>query len=157
MREMSARTSQTFGIEERYPFLDKTLVEFCFSLPEIQLKRNETIKHILREALKDSLPSCISNREDKADFSFIGVDELEKIGGRKTFQSLAIYDLGWVDRRKVLALYDQMLSSYRQDSPAYIDPSWKLWNVFGASILVEHHSSLNSSINAQTTFNPPCI
>ncbi|HSH67436.1 MAG TPA: asparagine synthase-related protein, partial [Bacteroidia bacterium] len=60
--------SMSFSIESRVPFLDHHLVEATLSLPTNLLIRNGVSKYILREAVKDILPSQIYNRYDKKGF-----------------------------------------------------------------------------------------
>jgi asparagine synthase (glutamine-hydrolysing) len=56
--QMSMATS----IESRVPFLDHKLVEFAASLPDEWKLAGWTTKRVLREAMRDVLPSSILNR-----------------------------------------------------------------------------------------------
>lgn len=60
--------SMSFSIESRVPFLDHNLVETTLSLPTNLLIRDGVSKYILREAVKDIIPSQIYNRFDKRGF-----------------------------------------------------------------------------------------
>ena len=63
------RNSMRFGIESRNPFLDYRLVQLTIGTPN-SFKINKGItKSILREAMKDILPTKIANRKDKIGFS----------------------------------------------------------------------------------------
>jgi asparagine synthase (glutamine-hydrolysing) len=62
------RNSMAFSIESRVPFLDHRLVEYGFSLPvELRLKNGIT-KYVLRESMKELLPSSVYERKDKKGF-----------------------------------------------------------------------------------------
>lgn len=61
--------SMHYSIEARLPFLDYRLVENTLSLPSNKIIKNGTTKYILREAMKDVLPSSIYLRNDKKGFS----------------------------------------------------------------------------------------
>lgn len=61
--------SMAFSLESRLPFLDYRLVDFCFTLPSEYLVNDGKGKYILREALKDLLPSHISNDHKKIGFA----------------------------------------------------------------------------------------
>jgi asparagine synthase (glutamine-hydrolysing) len=62
------RNSMASSIESRVPFLDHRLVDLAFSTSN-ELKINKGItKWILRESMKDVLPSKIKNRTDKKGF-----------------------------------------------------------------------------------------
>lgn len=63
------RNSMAFSVEGRVPFLTKNLVEFVYSLPEEFILPNEGYtKKLLREAMKEYLPTEIFNRKDKIGF-----------------------------------------------------------------------------------------
>ena len=72
------RTSMHFTIEQRCPFMDTELVNFALSLRTAQYSGYET-KGILKEALKEDIPSYILDRR-KMPFSSgagIGVGDME--------------------------------------------------------------------------------
>ena len=60
--------SAASGVEVRYPFWDKRLVEFCLSLPPDQKLRNGLGRAVLRHAMKGVLPESVRLREGKTDF-----------------------------------------------------------------------------------------
>lgn len=63
------RNAMAFSVEGRVPFLTKDLVEFVYSLPEEYILAQEGYtKKLLREAMKDFLPSEIFHRKDKIGF-----------------------------------------------------------------------------------------
>ncbi len=62
------RNSMAHSVEARVPFLDHRVVDFAFRLgPEMKIKGAET-KHILREAMRGTLPEQIRARTDKLGF-----------------------------------------------------------------------------------------
>lgn len=56
------------GIEPRYPFWDKQLVEYCLSLPSEMKLANGWTRFVLRKAMEDRLPAAVCWRRDKVDF-----------------------------------------------------------------------------------------
>lgn len=56
------RMSMLHSIEVRVPFLDHTLVEYAFSLPDEVKLRGKTTKWILKEAFRDRLPGDLLTR-----------------------------------------------------------------------------------------------
>ena len=56
------RSSMSFSLESRLPFLDHRLVEFCLSLPDEFKLRNGTTKYILRESMRSILPNVVYKR-----------------------------------------------------------------------------------------------
>jgi asparagine synthase (glutamine-hydrolysing) len=65
------RSSSIYNIEERYPFYDIRLIEFCYSLPtEMKLKFGWD-RYIMRIAMQDILPPEIQWRSQKSNLSNI--------------------------------------------------------------------------------------
>lgn len=62
------RDSMAHSIESRVPFLDYELAEFIFSVPIGQKIEEGKTKNIMREGLKDILPTEIYNRYSKLGF-----------------------------------------------------------------------------------------
>ncbi len=62
------RNSMAHSIESRVPFLDYKLVEYVYSLPDKQIINNGKTKYVLRNAMKNTLPSKITERKDKMGF-----------------------------------------------------------------------------------------
>ncbi|ADZ09096.1 asparagine synthase [Methanobacterium lacus] len=63
------RRVANFGIEVRFPFYDKRLVEFCYAIPNEMKFKNGWNRYILREAMKNIMPDEIRERVDKNNFS----------------------------------------------------------------------------------------
>jgi asparagine synthase (glutamine-hydrolysing) len=57
------------GIEMRYPFYDKRLVEFCIATPPHLKMYNGKTRVILRKAIKEYLPDIVTDRINKTNFS----------------------------------------------------------------------------------------
>ena len=66
------------GVEERYPFFDKRIMEFCLSVPGKFRINNGISRYYYREALKAYLPSIVKNRITKANISPLVVNYMEK-------------------------------------------------------------------------------
>jgi len=64
--EYSAIAARKYGIEYRYPFLDKRLIEFYLSMPPRLKARNGIVRYAIREAMKEILPEGIRLRNDKS-------------------------------------------------------------------------------------------
>lgn len=63
------RNSMAFSLESRVPFLDHRLVEFAFTLQrEDRVNDKAETKYILREGLKNILPTAVYERKDKKGF-----------------------------------------------------------------------------------------
>ncbi len=113
-----------FSIESRVPFLDHRLVEATLSSPSRQkLYKGET-KHILREALKDILPTKIINRKDKKGFS----NPREK-WFRTEFFKVYILELINSDSFKNRGYFNSEIANiqYRKHLEGKVDISKEIW------------------------------
>jgi asparagine synthase (glutamine-hydrolysing) len=66
--EVLSEVHAAAGVEERVPFWDRRLLEFCLALPVEQKRRNGYGRYILRQALRTELPNSVRDRQDKAGF-----------------------------------------------------------------------------------------
>lgn len=67
--EILDRTARARGLEVRFPFFDRRLVEFCLALPADQKLRNGYGRYILRAAMHERLPDPVRTRLSKVDFT----------------------------------------------------------------------------------------
>jgi asparagine synthase (glutamine-hydrolysing) len=85
------------GVEPRYPFLDRRLVEFCLSLPPEQKLRNGWTRHVLRRAMEEYLPQKVQWREGKANLAPGFNRGLERFE-RNRLERLLVTDPGPLDQ-----------------------------------------------------------
>jgi asparagine synthase (glutamine-hydrolysing) len=77
------KTASVLGVEPRYPFFDKRLVEFCLSLPSKYKLRNGWTRWILRTSLDGILPSEVQWRKMKTSLGpnfthgFLGLQQTQ--------------------------------------------------------------------------------
>jgi len=62
------RVSMAHGLESRVPFLDHPLVEFAATMPSNVKFKNGSMKNVLRNAMRQYLPSTVAQRKDKMGF-----------------------------------------------------------------------------------------
>lgn len=67
--EVADKAAAAFGLEPRYPFFDRRLVEFCLALPVGQKLRHGWTRAVLRRALAGVLPDAIRCRGGKTDLN----------------------------------------------------------------------------------------
>lgn len=67
--EVLDRLNRANGIEGRYPFWDRELIEFCLSLPAESRLANGWTRLVLRRAMAPVLPQTVAWRRDKLDFT----------------------------------------------------------------------------------------
>ena len=68
MLQVEDRVSSAHGIQVRLPYLDHPLVEFAATIPSNVKFKDGTLKNVLRQAMRDTLPSEILDRKDKMGF-----------------------------------------------------------------------------------------
>lgn len=71
-----------FGIEMRYPFWDKRLIEYCLSLPAEQKCNQGWNRVVMRRAMNKILPAEVCWRKTKTDFTPSIIDGL--ISGKQS-------------------------------------------------------------------------
>ncbi|ESY40632.1 asparagine synthase [Mesorhizobium sp. LNJC384A00] len=67
--EVLDKAAANFGVEPRYPFWDKPLVEFCLALPGAEKLNQGFGRSVLRRAMDGILPPAVQWRRDKIDFT----------------------------------------------------------------------------------------
>ncbi|MER9356155.1 lasso peptide isopeptide bond-forming cyclase [Mesorhizobium sp. M0514] len=67
--EVLDKAAANFGVEPRYPFWDKPLVEFCLTLPGAEKLNQGFGRSVLRRAMEGILPPAVQWRRDKIDFT----------------------------------------------------------------------------------------
>ena len=67
--ELADKAAGAFGLEARYPFYDRRLMEFCLALPAEQKLRDGWTRAVLRRAMIGILPPEVRLRRDKANLS----------------------------------------------------------------------------------------
>lgn len=65
--EVAHHCSRAFGMDARFPFFDRRLIEFCVALPAEQKFGNGWTRRVMRNAMQGVLPEEIRLRADKAN------------------------------------------------------------------------------------------
>ncbi|MET2829100.1 lasso peptide isopeptide bond-forming cyclase [Mesorhizobium shangrilense] len=109
--EVLDKAAANFGVEPRYPFWDKPLVEFCLSLPGEQKLHQGFGRHVLRRAMEGVLPPAVQWRRDKIDFKSNLVSGMLR-NHRSLLNSLLVSDASliepYVNLPEVTAAYDRI-------------------------------------------------
>jgi asparagine synthase (glutamine-hydrolysing) len=125
--DMAGRVAIEAGVELRHPLLDIRLIQFALEIPEEQRQRGPMDRYVLRRAMARELPPEVAGRLTKADFTHVVVEALTALGGVRYFSDLAIARAGWVNGRRAAALYERVLSGYRNGNEAsgnYVPQLW---------------------------------
>jgi asparagine synthase (glutamine-hydrolysing) len=65
--ELVDMTSAVFGVESRYPFAEKRLIEYCYAIPANQKLHQGLSRYVLRRAMDGILPPEIQWRSAKSN------------------------------------------------------------------------------------------
>jgi asparagine synthase (glutamine-hydrolysing) len=132
--EITERGAAMFGIEERHPFTDRRLVEFCLALPEEQRWRGTTLKVVLREAMRGLLPESVRTKAEQPDLSFLHMEALAAAGGERVFETLRIAERGWVDPGVAREIYRRAVGLLAAGDPRYAELVGPLWTIHGLDL-----------------------
>ncbi|TPL48255.1 lasso peptide isopeptide bond-forming cyclase [Mesorhizobium sp. B2-4-6] len=126
--EVLDKAAANFGVEPRYPFWDKPLVEFCLALPGEEKLKDGFGRHVLRRAMQGVLPPAVQWRRDKIDFTANLVKGM--LGNhRKLLDSLLISDseriAPYVNLPEVNAVYERMLRQPEQVTLPDVQHVWR--------------------------------
>ena len=115
-----------FSIENRVPFLDKSLVDCTLSLPENWLvDDNGSTKAILRDAIRPLVPDSIVERRDKVGFE--GDEQWMQAEYATMIRSIwNAPDIGFLDKGKVLKRFE---ASPRKGRVA-TNQVWRIFNLY---------------------------
>jgi asparagine synthase (glutamine-hydrolysing) len=67
--EIADQSAAAFGVEPRYPFFDRRLIDFCVAIPDTEKLANGWPRLIFRRAMEGTLPKEIQWRSDKGNLS----------------------------------------------------------------------------------------
>jgi asparagine synthase (glutamine-hydrolysing) len=67
--ELADKAAGAFGVEPRYPFFDRRLVEFCLALPASQKLEGGWTRIVMRRAMAGVLPEEVRWRASKANLA----------------------------------------------------------------------------------------
>ncbi len=108
------RNSMWFSLEARVPFLDYRLVERTLTIPDDMIIRKGMTKHILREAMKGTLPEAIRMRRDKVGFETPEAEWFRTPAFqtyiRDMINSAPFTTRGIMDLKKVQSIYEKHLN-----------------------------------------------
>lgn len=122
--EMQERANAYCGLDERYPFHDRRVIELSLALPESDRWSGGRYKGIIRRAMKGRLPAQVIERQVSPNANALVAATLRNIGGRDFFERLQIVERDWVDRDAVRQLWER----YEQRGSAGIEV-WHLWAI----------------------------
>ncbi len=131
-------------VELRHPFHDLRLTRFAMAAAGGLLKRHGVRKHLLREAMRGTLPELIRERRDKANLSAPVYDAIATRLRERPIADLFPVRQGWVARpalEEMQAAHGQWRRDGAQGKPPAI-PYGPLWNIVATDLWIEHVAKL---------------
>ncbi|RWA83816.1 lasso peptide isopeptide bond-forming cyclase [Mesorhizobium sp.] len=126
--EVLDKAAANFGIEPRYPFWDKPLVEFCLALPGEEKLKDGFGRLVLRRAMQGILPPAVQWRRDKIDFTANLVKGMI-VNHRDLLDRLLVSDSDliapYVNLPEVNAAYARMLREPEQATLPDVQHIWR--------------------------------
>lgn len=126
--EVLDKAAANFGVEPRYPFWDKPLVEFCLALPGEEKLSHGFGRYVLRRAMEGVLPAAVQWRRDKIDFTANLVNGMLR-NHRDLLEQLLVSDAGriapYVNLPQVSAAYARLLRQPDQAAPLDVQYVWR--------------------------------
>jgi len=137
MVEMQERAAARAGIEERFPFHDRRLIEFSLSLPDSDRWSGGRPKAIVRRAMAGRLPDAVIARTASPNANPVADEALRVIGGRRFFDSLETSALGWVDAVEARRLWNRHERRVAHGGRAGREV-WLLWGIAAVELWWRH-------------------
>jgi asparagine synthase (glutamine-hydrolysing) len=91
------------SVENRSPYLDRSLAEFCFTIPTAHLIRDGFGKAVLREAVRGIVPSAVVDNPRKIGFNLTVTELLDGRDPRVRSEVLADSPIWDIVRREAVA------------------------------------------------------
>lgn len=128
------------GIEIRHPFHDLNLTRFFMGAAGEHLRKFNTRKFLLREAMRGTLPEKIRNRRTKSYFVSHQVDAITELLRERPVTELHCVKLGWVHPERIAAM-NAPFEAWRRagstgDLPA--SPWGPVWFALATDMWLEH-------------------
>jgi asparagine synthase (glutamine-hydrolysing) len=149
--EDEERSAAEFGLEIRYPYADRRVMEFGLAIPEDLRWRGGAQKFVLREAMREQLPVEVRLRRTSPNAGSAFVPTLRALADEGLFRHPAIEREGWVDPGEALAFHDQILARQASGDPGYTDDVWPMWIVAAVELWMREVADRSSSDEEEQT------
>ncbi len=93
------------GMELRHPFHDMRLASFMMGCPGGLLQKGGVRKHLLREAMRGTLPEEVRTRGGKANFTHTLTEAILQRFRERRLEDMACVKLGWVDPARLTRIH----------------------------------------------------
>jgi len=96
--ELSNAMMEQFGVEERYPFFDRRLIELCVRMPGDMKRHKGWDRFVLRKATEGIVPEEVRWREQKSTLRPGYVTSFLHSGGRERADKVILHDPSYIEQ-----------------------------------------------------------
>jgi asparagine synthase (glutamine-hydrolysing) len=135
IHELSDRETAHAGLEQRTPFYDRRLAEFCLRLPREQRQRGQVWKWVLTDAMRGRMPERVRTKTVQAEFSDLFKTVLYDPWATDRLKNLTLSrHTDWLDPRRFGANLTLPMQSVLEYYPSFR----RVWMVLGIDLWLEH-------------------
>lgn len=138
--------AENHGVEVRHPLHDRRLTDFFMGAGGEHLRKFNTRKFLLREAMKGTLPEKIRQRRTKSYFVSHQVDAIGELLRQKPVHELTAVKLGWIVPEKIAAMHAPFEAWRQAGGQGPIpDGAWgPVWFTLATDMWLEHAFGLKA-------------
>ena len=128
--EILNKTAGAYGIEVRFPFWDKRLIEFCLSLPPEQKISKGWTRMVMRRAMKDTLPQKVQWRVGKTNM-YPGFERGLLKFEQARLEQIILHNSKAIEKYVDIAALQQAYHRYlyKQATPEEVNSIWKAFSL----------------------------
>ncbi len=132
--------AEQHGIEIRHPLHDLRLTRFFMGAAGAHLRKFNTRKYLLREAMHGTLPEKVRTRRTKSYFVSHQIDAIGELLRERPLSDLHCVKLGWVDPERIAAMHAPFDAWRRAGSTGDVPASaWgPVWFTLATDMWLEH-------------------
>jgi asparagine synthase (glutamine-hydrolysing) len=132
--EDEERSAAECGLEIRYPYADRRMMEFGLAIPEEMRWRGGLRKWLLREAMRGELPDEVRLRRISPNAGSVFVPTLFELLDEGLLREPAVERAGWVVGGEARGFFDRMLARQAGGDPDYTDDVWPMWLIVAVEL-----------------------
>lgn len=105
-----------YGVDIKFPFMDRKLIEFCLSIPSNQKLKNGVSRSILRRSLRNIIPDTIYTRYTKSDLSPFSRNQICNVSNEKILKSaenISFFDTEYIKSTILKNKSEHMVEIYQ--------------------------------------------
>ncbi len=132
--------AESHGVEIRHPLHDLRLTRFFMGAAGEHLRKANTRKYLLREAMRGTLPEKIRQRRTKSYFVSHQVDTISELLRERPVHELTAVKLGWVVPERIAEMHAPFEAWRRNGSQGAIpEGAWgPVWFTLATDMWLEH-------------------